>query len=235
MNTELSKRIIQVDFPDNKYYKTEYRKNQVCLHHTVSGNKVDGDINEFKNSIQNVSTCVIIDRTGMIYQLYPSKYWAYHLGIQEKDLNNLGIKLYKNLNTTCIGIEIDSWGGLVKHENGKFYPALYNNGNLYANVNAGEVTNYIEYPKGYRGFFAFEKYTNEQIESVKQLLLYWHEVYGIKLDYNEDMWDLSSKALNGVDGIWTHVSFRSDKSDCHPQPELIDMLKSLKNISNGNI
>ena len=41
------------------------------------------------------------------------------------------------------------------------------------------------------------------------------------------MWDISDKALAGEAGVWTHVSFRTDKSDCHPQPELIQMLKSL--------
>jgi hypothetical protein len=62
---------------------------------------------------------------------------------------------------------------------------------------------------------------------VRKLLIFWNERYGIPLDYNQDMWALSSKALSGQDGVWTHVSFREDKSDCHPQPELIEMLKSL--------
>jgi len=45
--------------------------------------------------------------------------------------------------------------------------------------------------------------------------------------YNGNMWDVNEDALNGEPGVWTHVSYRSDKSDCHPQPELIDVLKSL--------
>jgi hypothetical protein len=42
------------------------------------------------------------------------------------------------------------------------------------------------------------------------------------------MFDVSKEALSGESGIWSHTSFRSDKSDIHPQGELIKMLKSLK-------
>jgi len=39
------------------------------------------------------------------------------------------------------------------------------------------------------------------------------------------MWNLNNSALEGTPGIWTHVSFRPDKSDCHPQLSLIKLLK----------
>jgi hypothetical protein len=41
------------------------------------------------------------------------------------------------------------------------------------------------------------------------------------------MWDVSKNALSGKPGIYTHVSYRKDKSDCVPQPELITALQSL--------
>jgi hypothetical protein len=44
------------------------------------------------------------------------------------------------------------------------------------------------------------------------------------------MFEFSSDAIDGKPGVWTHVSFRKDKSDCHPQPELIDMLKTIQNL-----
>ena len=56
--------------------------------------------------------------------------------------------------------------------------------------------------------------------------MFWNDRYNIPLEYNQDMWDVSINALKGAPGIWTHVSYRSDKSDCHPQPELIEMLQS---------
>ena len=41
------------------------------------------------------------------------------------------------------------------------------------------------------------------------------------------MWDVSKNALTGKPGVWSHTSYRFDKSDIHPQQEVIDMLKSL--------
>ena len=128
-----------------------------------------------------------------------------------------------------IGIEIDAWGGLMRY-NRQWYPAKWDE-KLKQNVpNLGvrPIQNVQVYEQGYKGFFGFEKYTAEQIEAVRQLLVFWNEKFGIPLDYNDDMWAVSSKAMSGTPGIWTHVSFRDDKSDCHPQPELIQMLKSLK-------
>jgi len=97
---------------------------------------------------------------------------------------------------------------------------------IYGNVIPTE--NVQVYEKSYRGYFGFEKYTTKQIETVKELLLLWKERYNITLTYNEDMWDVSKDALTGKPGVWTHTSYRSDKSDCHPQPELVEMLKSLE-------
>jgi hypothetical protein len=33
--------------------------------------------------------------------------------------------------------------------------------------------------------------------------------------------------LRGDKGIFTHVSYRKDKRDCHPQKELVEILKSI--------
>ena len=84
------------------------------------------------------------------------------------------------------------------------------------------------YTKGFKGFKAYESYTKEQLQALKEYICFLHEKYNIKLDYHENMWEVSRDALVGTWGIWTHVSYREDKSDCHPDPELITMLKSLK-------
>ena len=69
--------------------------------------------------------------------------------------------------------------------------------------------------------------TEAQIQTVAELLLFWKNKYGIPLKYNEDMWDVSNDAIGGNPGIWTHCSFRSDKSDLFPMPEMIEMLQGL--------
>lgn len=216
------KEIIQVDFPDNQYVKEQTNKKQIVLHHTVSGQGVDGDINWWKQTPDRVATPVIIGWDGKIYQCFSSNYWAYHLGL--KTSNNTVLNKYS------LGIEIDSWGGLVLNsEDGKYYPALWDNiqkKNL-PNKRAGVVKNVQVYDKPFRGYYAFEKYTDAQIDAVHKLLIYWGEKFNIPLKYDDKMWDVNTNALNGAAGVWTHVSFVKYKSDCHPQPELIQMLKSI--------
>lgn len=211
------KDIIQVDFPDDQYIRKQTDKKQIVLHHTVSGQGADGDIAWWRQTSQRIGTQIIVDWEGKIYQCFSSKYWAYHLGAGNY-----------NLDKHSIGIEIDSWGGLVKH-NRLWYPAKWD-GKLkkhIANISHKPIKNVQHYPNGFRGFYAYEKYSKKQIEAVRKLLVYWNETYGIPLDYNEDMWDVSDKALSGNKGVWSHVSYRKDKSDCHPQKELVKMLKSL--------
>lgn len=207
--------INQVEFPSHQYVKVEQNKTQVVLHHTVSGKSIKGDLAHWNKTKARVATAIIISRDGTINQLFPSKYWAYHLGIKTKEFNKFNLP-YKNLEKTSIGIEFDSYGGLTK-ENGIFKTA-YNQ-----TIEADSVT---EYSEPFRGYSYFESYTDEQIESARQLLVFWNERYDIPLKYN-DMFGLNRDALRGVSGVYTHASFRSDKSDCHPQPELITMLRNL--------
>ena len=213
--------IISVDFPDNQYIKEQTDKKQIVIHHTVSGQGVNGDIAWWRSTVDRVGTAIIVGWDGKIYQCFSSKYWAYHLGL--KTSNN------KKLNMESIGIEIDAWGGLIKF-NKKWYPAKWDKDlkKFVANTRVAPIQNVQVYEQKFNGFFGFEKYTDAQIEAVRELLVYWNERYKIPLDYNEDMWALSNKAIAGQTGVWSHVSYRKDKSDCHPQPELIEMLKSLK-------
>ena len=224
-------KIIQVDFPEDRYFRTQTNKKQIVLHHTVSGQGVDGDIAWWIKDTKRIATAIIIDWQGNKYQLFSSKYWAHHLGVTSDVFTANNIKNVTNLklNQESIGIEIDAWGGLVKH-NRLWYPAIWDTNlrRYVANLRVKPIENVQVYPEGYRGFYGFEKYTDEQIESVRKLLVYWGDLYKIPLRYNDDMWDVSKKALNGDAGVWSHTSYRADKSDCHPQPELIKMLKSLK-------
>jgi len=216
--SDILNKIIKVDFPEDQYIPRVTNKNQIVLHHTVSpNNSVKGDIASWVNSKARIATCIIIGGDGTPYQMFSSKYWGYHLGIKSSVFKNLNIP-YNLLDDNAIGVEIDSAGGLTK-KNGKWY-------DVYGyHIKDEDV---VEYSNGYRGFYGFQKYTDKQIETVKELLLFWHNRYNISLDYNDDMWDVSINALKGKSGVWTHTSFRHDKSDCHPQPELIKMLKELK-------
>lgn len=216
MKKELSSRLKQVpNFPESQYFREVFTKRQIVLHHTVSGPGEQGDINWWRQTHEKVATCVIVDRDGTIHQLFPSKYWAHHLGIKAK--NNTA------LNRQSIGIELDSWGQLTEKldENGE-------NPKYYSFTGKEVPAEQVQiYDKPFRGSRFYEKYTPEQIESVKLLLEFWGETYKIPLTYKLSMWEKNDEALGAVAGVWGHTAYRQDKSDPHPQPELIEMLKGL--------
>lgn len=212
-------KVISHNFSESQYYKEEAKKRGVVLHHTTSGKGVSGDIRWWEDTPEHVCTPIIIDRQGEIHRLYSSKFWGHHLGVKSHHFSQFGLpNINTKLNREFIGLEIDSWGGLIKRDN-KYY-----------SWTGAEVDrkNVVYYPNGFRGYFYYEKYTKEQIQAVKELLLYWRDYYNIDLTYKgEIMFEFNERALKGEQGIWSHVSFRPDKSDCHPQYELIEILKSL--------
>lgn len=223
--------IKQVQGFDGQYVKEYTAKNQIVLHHTVSGDGAEGDLNWWKQTKQRIATAIIIERDGDIYQCFSTKFWGYHIGPVLPSFERFGMR-YRKCDPSTIGVELDSWGPLLKQGNG-YYPVKWNAAEAryepwYA---AGEVSadQVVEYERPFRGFRYFEKYRSEQLKSLKDLLQYWNKYWGIPLAYNKDMWELNRDALAGVPGVYAHVSFRQDKSDAHPQDELIEMLKSLSN------
>lgn len=203
------KTIVQLKFPESQYYKEDQAKKQIVIHHTVSGPNATRVFEGWASNPDRVATAFVIGGDGIITQGFTSKYWAHHLGL--KKTNNTA------LNKASIAIEVCNWGGLT-FKDGKYYSAFNRE------VAPNEV---IDYGKKWRGYRFFHKYTAAQIESLRQLLAYLADKFAISKTYNEDMWDISKNALSGKNGIYTHVSYREDKSDMHPQPELVAMLKEL--------
>ena len=219
---DLSK-INSVPLENNQFVKEATTKTQIYLHHTAgnsSGFNVIYGWNKDKRG--RVGTCVTISgknayksKDGEICQAFSSRYWAYHLGAETKSFKQFGLA-YKNLDKLSIGIEICNWGFLTKKD-GKYYN--YVNGLIDEN----EVT---ILDKPYRGKKYFHRYTDAQIESVRQLLVFWRDRYDIDITYNsDDMWELSGNALKGANGLFSHNSVRTDKIDIYPCPRMITMLK----------
>lgn len=203
--TTISKRLKPISFPAKNYFQTMQRKTQIVLHHTASGTATSA-INWWKtrnDGAGTVATAYVIDRAGTIFQLFNAFQWAHHLGVAGKS----------NLDKNSIGIEIVSWGALVSGDitNGK--------------IKENEVVDYGA--NAFRGMRYYQCYTTSQIESLSMLLPILSSFAGIPLAYNDNIFSLNQDALSGKSGVYTHVSYRSDKSDCHPQKELIEMLKGL--------
>lgn len=216
---------IQYNFSKTQYIATETQKVQIYLHHTAGNSNPFDVFKDWENNKERIATCITVGgkpkkgdtfTDGQLVQGYSSKYWAYHLGLRESVFHNFDSP-YKSLDKISIGIEICSWGNLT-YKDGKFY-------NWVKKVVPSEEV--IELDTPFRGFKYFHNYTDAQIESVKELLLYWKQRWNIPLVYNEDIWDICPRALKGEPGVYTHCSVRYDKIDVYPHPKLIEMLKSL--------
>ena len=217
-NADILSKIVSVNFPLNQYYQEETTKKQIFLHHTVGGPNALNVYNGWATDNQgHVATCMVVDGNGVPYQGYSSKYWAYHLGLKSEVFTMHNLKVI-NLDKTSIALEICNYGGLVKKSDNKWHT-------VYNTIIPDDQVEL--YPDGFRGFYAFHKYTDEQIETVRQLLLYWCDRYNIPKTYNEDMWDIGVNALSCVPGIYTHVSVRYDKSDLYRCERMISMLQNL--------
>lgn len=225
MSLDLSK-IKQVPLPKSQYIKEVTEKKQIVLHHTAGNSSGPGTIKMWANDDRGrIATCIVISGKGLskntydgeICQAFSSKYWGYHLGLKRDVFKSKGVP-YKALDKHAIAIEICNWGPLDR-VNGKFYNYVDRE------VPADQVTE-LETP--YKGHRYYHRYTDAQIESTRQLLVYWNKIYGIDLTYQEeDMWTISTRALKGEQGVYTHNSYRKDKSDIYPCPRMIAMLKSL--------
>jgi N-acetyl-anhydromuramyl-L-alanine amidase AmpD len=216
--------IKQIDFPKGQYLQEEHPKKQIYLHHTAGNPDGEGTFRYWATNNERVATCVTItgkikdkpELDGLIVQGFPSKHWAYHLGIPTEVFAVNKIP-YQRLDKISIGIEVCNWGPLKKEGN-KFYNYVGRE------VPADEVCTLA---KPYKNYLHWHNYTDQQIESIKDLLLYWKQKYNIPITYNEDIWAVTPRALRGEAGVFTHNSVRKDKADVYPHPKLIEMLKSL--------
>ena len=205
-------KIVQYRLPEDQYHPVKTTKKQIVLHHTAGGPTAESSIKWWKSSKERVATAFVIDRKGVIYQTMDDQHWAHHLGT--KRANNV------LLNKQSIGIELCCYGSL-KLVNGQFINA-YNR-----IIRSTEV---VTYDQPFRGTRYFQKYTLVQLQSLRQLLQMLLTKHNIQFQYDPAMWDLCKEAMKGQQGIYTHVSYRKDKSDCHPQPELIAVLKELSSL-----
>ena len=213
------------NFPTDCYFQEETLKDKIVLHHTVSGNGSAGDENSWINNKNKVSTMFLIERDGTINQYYSSKYWSHHLGVKSTTFTKYGLKANNtNLNKSSISIELDNWGPLTKLGTNKYKTA-------YGSTISLDDSKVTYYENGFKGNNYYESYTEAQLRSLGSLLLYLRDNKVISLEYNPEIWNVTKENLLGKNGLYTHVSFREDKSDCHPDINLIELIKTLNKIS----
>lgn len=236
--TDISERvsILSNDLVIEKYYlpPSEYMsakptpdKKYIFIHHTAGSsnpyNVIDGWA---RDSRGRVATQYVIGSSdskqstkydGLILEAFPSPFWAGHLG---------AVGSY--LQSHSIGIELCNWGPLTE-KNGKFYTYT-------SRVLAEDQV--IKLKEPFRGFSYFHSYTDEQLDSLKKLLLFLSEKYDISLKKGLQSWMSSLKkpamafeyftdAYAGkAQGLLSHTNVRKDKTDVYPHPKLIELIKS---------
>ena len=212
-------------FPLNKiYYDGPTNKTQIYIHHTAGATKSPGrTVAGWNKRSDHVATHYITNNLGDVEQLYADEAWANHLGIPGSTFKTYGVR-YQNLNQISLGIEMQSYGW-CKLKGGKYITAYKNS--IPANSVGRPVDKNGNFTT-YKGYKYYQRYNDQHIENVKQILLRWMAKYNIpfKYDYNI-LFTQNRVPLTGKSGIYTHNSVRKDKFDVFPQKELIDMLKSI--------
>lgn len=224
-------RINQDELTADQYFKEDCSavKKQIVLHFTAGAPSAANTIHGWQFNPERVGTPFVISRgtktekDGEIFQAFGSKYWAYHIAFS-KNTNKVPSKYHNfTLETQrakeSIPVEICNWGCLIKDKDGNF--KNYVNGIVPAN----EV---VTLDKPHRGYLYYEDFTENQIASLKELVIYLCDKYNISKKYNADMWDISTRALDGENGIWGHCSYRSEKFDVAPLPKVIKMLQEIE-------
>jgi hypothetical protein len=219
--------IVQYNLPDVQYLKDVHAKRQIVLHHSAGWDNARGMFDGWAADKQRVATCMGIVDDGTLHQCFASKYWAWHINFISSGNSARTETRFKKYNTYAHGellerqsvaVEVCNWGPLKPDPRGW---------KTWAGAIITDDKRVVHYDKPFRGSMYFERYTDREIESLWRLIRYWCQRYNIPTTYHPEMWDVDLNAVSGDPGVWTHVSFRSDKTDMHPQPELIQMLKAL--------
>ncbi len=204
----------------NQYFDEAYHKRQIYLHHTVSGG-MSSTVSAWQSNAERVGAHVLIDGNGDTLVVVPIYAWIHHLGIRQSHFAGISKpKTNLALNQGSIAIELVNWGPVRWEDNGFV--------NEYQNRILMTEAETIFYPDRYRGYSRFERYTAAQLAALKDCLLWFMSLYNIPAPTDaRALFDICPAALQGKAGIFTHSSVRPDKSDCHPQPELIELLNQL--------
>ena len=216
---------------NNRYLPQVHDKRAIYLHHTAGRYNPEGVRNWWNEDPARVATAFIVGRRhdtggdtafdGKSLRVFDEKHWAYHLGLKTAN--------QELLNASSIGIELCNLGPLERKGGG--FVKIWRD-------DRGKVLQELDIPghevcildKPWRGHAFFHAYTSAQLAECERLVLSLAKLFHIPLSdlpYSADWFDINPEALNGKPGLWTHANVRNDKTDCYPDPGLVDMLNGL--------
>lgn len=183
------------------FYSQAVPKDQIALHYTIG--YLPGDIAALTKTNSHVSVPFVIGRNGTIYNLFSSKYWAYHLGRGAIGGN-------KTRSSRSIGIELSNIGPLVRQ--GDYLHTIYSD--EYCALSDSDLYQECKY----RGFEYFATITEAQYQSLNTLLRYLTQRYDIQRKFlHENQRFEGCEGIASFGGIVTHANYReTGKSDIGP-------------------
>ena len=217
-------KVIEYFMPKDEYLAGSVKPEWLFLHHTAGWHNPFNTIKAWDaDKIGRIATEFVLggpsckgnddQYDGVLVQAFPKGNWGYHLG------KNGSQTMHKN----SVGIEVCNFGYVV---NGKTYAG--------ASVVDSQI---VKLTKPFRGHTDWHRYSDKQIQVLKDWILWIAERDGIDVraglpalikEKGADAFEFNENAYYGkVKGLWTHTNTRKDKVDMFPQQELMDMLTSL--------
>lgn len=206
--------------PKKEYVNEITTKDWLFIHHTGGWNNPYKQVDIWKNDSRGrIATEFIIGGNkidgnssydGKTLSVFPQGNWAYHLG-------SVGAPIMQK---KSVGIELCNFGWV---KDGRTWSG--------AKVSSSEMVHFVD---EFRGFESWHKYSDEQLESLRKLIIHIANRDSINIhdglvseikkngakafEFNKDAYYGRTK------GLWSHTNVRQDKFDCSPQQNLIDML-----------
>jgi len=178
-----------------KHYREVCAKDRIVLHHTQGGS-ARSSVDWWNSQPGHVCTPYLIERDGTVLEVYPPEHWSYALGIGSAAAEKRSVH-----------VELCSHGPL-REDGGELF-------RLSGSPFRGE---HIAYGEPWRGHSVYERYTKEQVEATIGLLGHLVDRFGMEVGDLDGFWHYDAKS--GM-AVISHTTVRRDKSDIHPQPDLV--------------
>jgi N-acetyl-anhydromuramyl-L-alanine amidase AmpD len=198
--------------PD-QYMPEPQKKDMIVLHYTAGASAAGAFASwttPVKGRQQRVATAYVVDLNGTIYEMFPPRSWAYHLGMNAPENPNW------IHDRRSIGIEIVNPGPLrmdgtdAKRLN--WYPMNF--GARWCGLD--EKNKYVKAP--WRGFDYWASFPEDQAAAVRDLVVDLCARFGISTTTPPaaKLEQCDPKFFGTFKGIASHQNFRADKSDIGP-------------------
>lgn len=213
----------------DEYFAGPNNPEYLFLHHTAGGNNPHATVLMWNNDTRGrIATEFVIggpsingksnEHDGVIVKCMPDGGYGWHLGdngSQHMHINSVGIEVCNFGPLTKVGDKFKTYTGAIVHED-----------------------QVCDLGFTFRGHRYYHKYSDAQLEALRELILFIQDRDGIDIKKGlvewlnegsaQDAFEFKKDAWAGkVKGMLTHTNTRKDKSDMSPQPNLIAMLKSL--------